>query len=81
MPGVPMVIGNHNHTIFLRRTSQICTELDTKEKTVSRLVRRIPQNLGARLKQDSFQAGVGQGAPLPSGAWLDQESNLACDLS
>jgi hypothetical protein len=40
MPGVPMVIGSHNNTIFLRKASQFCSELDTKEETVSRLVQR-----------------------------------------
>jgi len=32
MPGVWILIGKHNHTIFLVEASQVCSEFDTKEK-------------------------------------------------
>jgi len=69
MPGVPMVIGSHNHTIFLRGASQFCTELDTKEETVSRLIQRSFRRISVRaLKQDNFHAGVEHGLLLSRAA-------------
>jgi hypothetical protein len=68
MPGAPIVIGNYNSTIFLGRDLQFCTELDTKEKTVSRLIRRSLPRICARLKQDNFQTGGEQGFGLLRGS-------------
>ena len=64
MPGAPIVIGNHNSIIFLARALQFCTVSDTKEKTVSRLVRRCLPRICARLKQDNLQTRVEQGFAL-----------------
>jgi hypothetical protein len=69
MPGVPKVIGRHNHTIFQASALQICTKLDTKEELVSwtgcrerdriRTARRQDRNIHALIEQDREAAMAG----------------------
>ena len=81
MPGAPIVIGNYNSTIFLGRDLQFCTELDTKEETVSRLIRRSLPRICARVKQDNFQTGVEQGFALSRVARPRIEFGVRFELS
>src|ERR1700684_1077601 len=71
MPGVTMVIGSHNNTIFLRRASQFCTVLDTKEETVSRLVQRSFRRICA-LPRNKIISKLVLNKALASGACLAQ---------
>src|ERR1700722_13554542 len=80
MPGVPMVIGSHNHTIFLGRAEQYCTELDTKEETVSQLIERSSDRICAPacnkiISKPVWNKDWSQALGSP------QEPSLACDLS
>jgi hypothetical protein len=81
MPGVPMMIGNHNNTIFLPWASQFCAELDTKEETVSTLLERSFRRICVRAgKQIISKVAVEQSFAL-RGARPVPESNLVCALS